>query len=122
MTKKPISFVIAFVIYSLLAFGSHNVSAAEYPLQQKLEQCETAFKESRSKSATREQAGKARAKHFKLMIEILQHINDANVKAADEGRPLTPEELSNTVRVMGHLVEMLAKDHLAPKADWSYVY
>lgn len=122
MTKKLLSFVIAFAISGILALGSHNLSAAEYPLQQKLEQCETAFKQSRSKTVTREQAAKARAKHFGLMVEILQHINDANVKAADEGRPLTPEELSNSVRVMGHLVEMLAKDHMAPRAEWSYVY
>ena len=122
MTKKLLSFVIAFAISGILALGSHNLSAAEYPLQQKLEQCETAFKQSRSKTVTREQAAKARAKHFGLMVKILQHINDANVKAADEGRPLTPEELSNSVRVMGHLVEMLAKDHMAPRAEWSYVY
>ncbi len=122
MTKKLSSFVIAFVVSGILTLGSHNISAAEYPLQQKLEQCETAFKESRNKTATREQAGKARIKHFTLMVEILQHINDANVKAADEGRPLTAEELSNSVRVMGHLVEMLAKDHMSPTPAWSYEY
>ncbi len=122
MTKKLSLFVIAFAISGLLALSSHNLSAAETPLVQKLEQCEAAFKASRSKKATREEAAKARYEHFKLMVEILEDLNNINVKAADEGRPLTPEELSNSVRVMGHLVEMLAKDHMAPVQEWSYVY
>jgi len=122
MTKKLSLFVIAFAISGLLALSSHNLSAAETPLVQKLEQCEAAFQASRSKQATREEADKARYEHFKLMVEILEDLNNINVKAADEGRPLTPEELSNSVRVMGHLVEMLAKDHMAPVQEWSYVY
>lgn len=122
MTRKLSFFVIAFAISGILALSSHKLSAAEYPLEQKLEQCEAAFKASRDKSATREQAAKSHAKHLNLMVEILEHINEINVKAVDEGRPLTAEELSNSVRVMGHLVEMLAKDHMAPTYEWDYVY
>lgn len=122
MTKKLTSLVMAFAISSVLAFGSHNLSAAEDTLEQKLEQCEAAFKAMRSKSATREEASKARVKHLTLMVDILQNLNNTNVKAVDEGRPLTAEELSNNVRVMGHLLEMLAKDHMAPTQEWSYVY
>jgi len=122
MTKKLTSLVFAFAISSILALGSQTASAAEYPLAEKLEQCEMAFKAMHSKSATQEQAGKARVKHLTLMVEILQNLNSANVKAVDEGRPLTSKELSNNVRVMGHLVEMLAKDHMAPTPEWSYLY
>jgi len=122
MTRKLSTFVIAFAISGLLALSSHNLFAAEYPLEQKLEQCEAAFKASRSKTATREEAAKAHAKHLSLMVEILQNINNTNLKAVDEKRPLTAQELSNSVRVMGHLVEMLAKDHVAPTYEWSYVY
>jgi len=120
--NKLVSFFAAFAITGLLAFGSHNLSAAEASLDQKLEQCEIAFKTMHSKTATREEAAKARAKHLDLMIEIIQELNMANVKAADEGRPLTPKELSDNVRVMGHLLEMLAQDHKAPVQEWSYVY
>ena len=122
MTKKLTSFLFAFAISSVLALGSHNLSAAEYPIDKKLEQCDAAFKAMHSKTATREEAAKARVKHLTLMIEILKNLNDANVKAADEGRPLTPEELSRSVRVMGHLVEMLAKNHMAATPEWSYLY
>ncbi|VAW79035.1 hypothetical protein MNBD_GAMMA13-1768 [hydrothermal vent metagenome] len=122
MTKKLSSFVIAFAISSILALGSHNLSAAEYPIEKKLEQCDAAFKAMHSKTATREEATKARIKHLTLMVEILKNLNDANVKAADEGRPLTPKELSRSVRVMGHLVEMLAKSHMESTPEWSYLY
>ncbi len=122
MKNKLSSFVFACLIPGLFALASHTVLAADYPLEQKLQQCETAFKESRNNTATREQAAKARDQHLKLMAEILQHLNDANVKAADQGRPLTPEELSKNVRVMGHLTEMLVETHIAPSYDWSYVY
>ncbi len=122
MMNKLVSFFAAFAITGLLAFGSHNLSAAEASLDQKLEQCEIAFKTMRSKTSTREEAAKARAKHLSLMIEIIQELNNTNVEAADEDRSLTPKELSDNVRVMGHLLEMLAKDHMAPVQEWSYVY
>ena len=122
MTKKLSSFVMAFAISSLLALSSTNLFAADFPIEQKMKQCETAFKAMRSKTATREEAAKARAKHFTLMVEILKNLNDTNIKAADAGRPLSPKELSNSVRVMGHLLEMLAKDHMAETPEWSYLY
>ncbi len=122
MTKRLSSFVMAFAISSLLALSSTNLFAADYPLEKKMQQCETAFKAMRSKTSTREEAAKARTKHFTLMVEILKNLNDANVKAADAGRPLSPKELSNNVRVMGHLLEMLAKDHMAETPEWSYLY
>ncbi|VAW78345.1 hypothetical protein MNBD_GAMMA15-384 [hydrothermal vent metagenome] len=122
MTKKLTSFVFAFAISSLLALGSPGLSAAEYPIDEKLKQCETAFKAMQSKTATREQASKARVKHLELMVDILNNLNTANVKAVDAGRSLTAKELSNNVRVMGHLVEMLAKDHMTPEQEWSYLY
>ncbi len=122
MFRKPAHLLIATAFAAFMALGSRPLFAEEYPLAEKLQQCETAFKESRSKTATREDAAKARTRHIKLMVEILQHLNEQNVAAVDEDRVLTPEELSNNVRVMGHLIEMLAVDHMTPKYDWSYVY
>ena len=122
MTNKLSALVMAFAISGLLALGSPDLLAADASLTQKLEQCEAAFKESHSKTATREQAGKARAKHLTLMIEILGDLNSANVKAADQNRPLSADELSNNVRVMGRLVKMIAEDHIASSQEWSYVY
>ena len=114
--------LLAATLTGFLSLTGFSLSAAEFPMAEKLQQCQAAFKASRSKNATREEAAKAREKHIKLMVEILQTLNDQNVAAVDQGRSLTPEELSNNVRVMGHLIEMLAMDHMAPKYDWSYVY
>jgi len=122
MSSKLAHILIATAFTGFIALGSLSLSAAEFPMTEKLQQCETAFKASRSKTATREEAITARTRHMKLMMEILQHLNDQNVAAADEDRALTREELTNNVRVMGHLIEMLAADHMTPKYDWSYLY
>ncbi len=122
MSSKLTQILISSIFTGCLAFGSPSLSAEEYPMMEKLKQCEAAFKASRNKTATREEAGKSRTMHIKLMVEILQKLNEQNVEAVDEGRVLAAEELSNNVRVMGHLIEMLAVDHMAPAYDWSYVY
>ncbi len=123
MSSKLVRILFAAALTSFLSLGSLSLSAAEkYPIAEKLKQCEMHFKASRSKTATRDESAKARIKHIELMVEILQNLNDQNVTAADENRPLTSEELSNNVRVMGHLVEMLAVDHMPATADWSYLY
>lgn len=122
MSSKLSSIVLAATMAGLLGLNSNSLSAADFPIEEKLQQCEAAFKASRSETATRAEAAKARQSHFKLMVEILQNLNDQNVAAVDQNRPLSPKELTNNIRVMGHLIEMLAADHVAPTADWSYVY
>ncbi len=120
MNRKSLSAVLFVAGLSLLT--SSVGLAAEYPLEQKLQQCDQAFAQSRDSGATREQAAKARVKHLKLMAEILQNLNDENGRAAANGKPLSVEQLSKNVRVLGHLNEMLVNYHLAPSYDWSYVY
>jgi len=105
-----------------LGLGSQSVQAEKYPLQQKLQQCEQQFKASRNKSATREQAAKARVTHFKLMLDILEHLNDQNTALVDQGKSLSSEAVTENIRVMGHLLEMLAKEQFEPQAEWSYLY
>lgn len=122
MPRNITSIVLAASFAAFLSLGSGSLSAADYPLEQKLQQCEAAFKASRSKTATREQASKARAQHFELMVDILQHLNNENVATLDQGKTLTAKQLTNNVRVMGHLLEMLAADHLGAQLDWSYLY
>ncbi|HED19369.1 MAG TPA: hypothetical protein ENI74_07710 [Gammaproteobacteria bacterium] len=123
MSSKLVRILFAAALTGFLSLGSLSLSAADkYPMAEKLKQCEMNFKAARSKTATQEQAAVAREKHMKLMVEILQHLNTRNVTASKENRPLTPEELSNNVKVMGHLLEMLAIDHLPATPDWSYLY
>ena len=122
MPNQLVRYLSAVAFTAFLSLTGFSSFAAEFPMAEKLQQCEAAFKASRSKTATREEAAKAREEHIKLMVEILQNLNNLNVAADDQGRALTPEELSNNVRVMGHLIEMLAVDHMAPKYDWSYIY
>lgn len=122
MFKLPVPVVFAVVISMLSALGSAPLYAEEFPLNEKLKQCSMAFKESRNSKATREEAIKAREEHIKLMVEILQNLNKRNVAAAEQNEPLSPKDASDNIRVMGHLMEMLAADHMRPDYDWSFVY
>jgi len=122
MSNKLVRILLAVAFTSFLSLGSHSLFAAEYPFIEKLKQCEAAFKESRNKSVTQEEGAKAREKHIRLTMEILKKLNTQNIDASDQGRPLTPEELSINVRVMGHLIQMLAVDQLEPEGDWFDLY
>jgi len=116
MNTKSIS--IAILLFTLAASGfSIEATATPYPLTEKLQQCETAFKNAHSGKTTQVEAAKARQKHMKLVREILQQMNLRNTGLADKGEPLSQKEVMQNLTVMGRLLEMLAADHQAPQAD-----
>jgi len=116
------SSVAVAAIIGVLSLSSGALFAAEYPMEQKLQECNAAFKAAHKKDISREEAAKAKAEHVKLMVDILRNLNEQNTAAADQGKPLSPVQVSNNVRVMGHLLEMLAADHMPEGAEWSYLY
>lgn len=97
--------LLAVTLAAFLGFSGSNLPAADISLDEKLQQCETAFKASRSKTATREEAAKARQNQFKPMVKILQDRNKQNVASVNQNKPLTPTQLTNNIRVMGHLID-----------------
>ena len=122
MFKLTVPVIFAVVISVLSSLGASPLYAAESSLDEKLKQCSIAFKAAHDGNATRAEATKARDKHIKLMAEILAEMNQRNMRASEQNKPLTPEEASDNIRVMGHLMSMLAADHMAPDYDWSWVY
>jgi len=122
MFKLSVPVIFAVVISVLSSLGAAPLYADEFPLDEKLKQCSIAFKASRDSKATRKEAIEARKKHIELMVEILQNLNERNVAAAEQNKPLSAMDASDNIRVMGHLMEMLAADHMRPDYDWSFVY
>jgi hypothetical protein len=54
---------------------------------------------------------------FLRVLSAAAFTGSQSITAADQGRPLTPEELSINSRVMGRLIHMLAINQLAPESD-----
>jgi len=109
--------LLAAAFTSFLSLGSHSLYAADYPFMERLQQCEIALKSSRNPTLTQVDIAEAREKHFKLVIEILKNLNEQSIAAVNQGKPLTPEQLTINSRVMGHLIHMLAINQLAPETD-----
>ncbi|GEM_PF-1671946 len=122
MRNHLISAVLATALILPFGLAGQVAQADDYPLKEKLAQCEAQFKAAHSKNMTREQAARARQKHFQLMVEILDHLNQQNMASVDAGKNLSPEQVTENIRVMGHLLEMMAKDHIGPKLEWDYTY
>ncbi len=122
MFKLTVPVIFAVVISVLSSLGASPLYAAESSLDEKLKQCSIAFKAAHSADATRKEASEARKKHIKLMAEILEEMNQRNMAAAEQNKPLSAREASDNIRVMGHLMSMLAADHMRPDYDWSWVY
>ncbi len=103
---------------------SGNVLAAEkFDIDAKLEQCRAAYNDAHSGKMSVAEAGRAQQKHMKLMQEILKNLNKRNSKASlKTGEALTDAEIIQNLRVMGHLLEMIAGAHQQPKIEWNYAY
>lgn len=117
MPNKLLNALLTATLAGFLGLGSHSLAAAEYSFMEQLKQCETALKASRNPSLSQADGAKEREKHFRLVIDILKNLNEQSIAAANEGRALTPEELSIQTRVMGHMIHMLAINQLAPEKD-----
>ncbi len=118
MFNRLTTYMTAIAFALTISFTGNVAWAGEYPMQQKLKQCEAQFKISRDKNITRNEASIARSKHLNMMVDILQHLNDQNMAKSNRNEPLSPQVVIENFRVMGHLLQMLAKDRLAPQPDY----
>jgi len=95
--------------------------AKDFPMQEKLQQCEAAFEKMQSGKMSQANAWNARKQHKQLVREILDNLNkrNANVSIAT-GEVLSGEEILNNFKVMGRLLAMLAAEHPADTDEWGY--
>ena len=93
---------------------SGNVIASEkFSMEDKLQQCEAAFKNSHSGNISQSSAAEARSEHRQLMLEILENMNMRNTEISTKtGDVMSNEEIVNNLRVMGRMLEMLATLHV----------
>ena len=124
MKKIVITKLLPILLVSGAILSPGISQAAEaYPMDAKLQQCEVAFKAAHSGKLTVAESNKARQEHMKLVMEILQNLNQRNTEVdTTTGESLTQKEIVNNFRVMGRLLEMLAVDHQEPKVEWNYAY
>lgn len=110
----------ALIILSTLFITSSSF-ASDYPLKEKLQQCEAAFDKMHSGELSQEQAWKLRREHKKLVKEILASLNKHNhaiLKSKDH--TMTSEEILDNFIVMGSLLEMLASENLRLTDEFGY--
>ena len=113
-------------LYSALALLatfsiSGNSLAADYPLQEKLQQCESAFEKMHSGDLTQEEAWKMRREHKVLVSEILGELNQRNHDTlASKDASMSSEEILDNFIIIGSLLEMLATEDLRMSDEWGY--
>ncbi len=107
----------------MIAGFSMNVHAGPLSLEEKLNQCQTAFDKAHSGDLSQADAAKARREHMVLAREILEDLNKRNA-AVDTagGEVLSQQEILDNLRVMGRLLEMQVIDLQGTTPEWSYVY
>ncbi len=103
------------VFFASLLYTNESM-ANDFPLHEKLEKCEAAFKQAQSGKLSQEEAWIARREHQKLAREILADLNKENAKI----KTISNEDILNNLRVMGRLLEMLSTDHPTLKDEWGY--
>lgn len=100
---------------------SSNSLAADYPLQEKLQQCEAAFEKMHSGDLTQEEAWKVRREHKVLVSQLLGILNQRNHDALESKDPsMSSEEILNNFIIIGSLLEMLATENLRVSDEWGY--
>lgn len=122
MNTRSITKMLGVAVISLAA-GAYatGVWAESYPLDSKLEQCEAEFAKAHSGNISQAEAAKARNLHLDLVEEILVELNKRNSSVStDTGEVLSQHEILNNLRVMGHLMEMMAAEHRGATLEWSY--
>lgn len=118
MQKPHVLLIIGLVAGFIPVLYGTNASAGEFPLTEKLEQCQNAYKLAHSKDTPQVQAAEAKLKHIALMRDILIHLNKKNANAQN----LSDKEVLDNIRVMGHLMEMLVVNHLPDSNEEWYLY
>ena len=124
MNTRPITRLLTvLIIPAVIAGFSMNVHAGPLSLQEKLNQCQTAFDKAHSGDLTQAEAATARREHVVLAREILEDLNKRNAAVETaSGKVLSQQEILDNLRVMGRLLEMLVIDHQGTTPEWSYVY
>ena len=100
---------------------SANSLAADYPLEDKLQQCQAAFEKMHSGDLSQDEAWKVRREHKMLVKEILEDLNKRNhdiLKSKD--RAMSSDEVVSNLVVIGSLLEMLATENLRTTDEWGY--
>ena len=113
--KAPL---LAVIFAGLLGLYGPTALAEVDDLGKKVQQCEALFKQAHSPDVSQKEAREAEQKHFKLMIEILGEMNARN--AAQE--EMSSEQMKDNMRVMGRLLEMLARRSVPNTTAPSYLY
>ncbi len=117
LSKQWLSvFVLSTAVFFTGLFYVNSSHANDFPMHDKLEQCEAAFDQAQSGKLTQEEAWIARREHKKLAKEILISLNKRNA----EIKTISNEEILNNLKVMGRLLEMLSTDHPVMNDEWGY--
>lgn len=110
----------ALVLLSPILVSGISV-AGDYPLEEKLQQCEVAFQKMHSGELTQDETWQARSEHKKLVKEILEYLNKRNHEVLNsKDHTLSAEEILNNVVVIGSLLEMMATEDLRMTDEWGY--
>ena len=92
-------------------------------VQKEMQAMDKAYKTANNPKVLQGDAEKARQEAITLARHILRHLNtrsdSVNIK---EGGQLSPTEVLLSIRVMGHLLDLLASEHQPHEDAWSYVY
>lgn len=100
---------------------STNGLAADYPFEEKLQQCQAAFEKMHSGDLSQEEAWNMRREHKKLVQEILSSLNRHNHAILNSEDPaMSSDEILNNLVVIGSLLEMLATENLRRTDEWGY--
>ena len=110
LDKKHLMSVL--ILSGTMALSGNIIAGEKFPMEDKLQQCEMAFKKAHSGNTSQDVGSEARIEHRKLMLEILENINLRNTEISTKsGEGMSNEEIVNNLRVMGRLLEMLAIMH-----------
>ena len=121
LDKKQLMSVL--ILSGAMVLSGNIIAGEKFPMEDKLQQCETAFKNAHSGKISQADAAYARSEHRKLTLEILQNLNMRNTEISTKtGEVMSNEEIVNNFRVMGRLLEMLAIWHQPPKVPYEQLY
>lgn len=109
------------IVFFAAAVASGNSDAEEFPLAEKLQQCEAVFAQMHSGNLSQEKAWKMRRQHKKQVKEILAHLNKRNHEAmTSQSGEMSARQMTENLVVIGSLLEMLAAENLRVTDEWGY--
>ncbi len=110
---------IAFASFLSLTAGAPMVAGAQdtAALDNALEQCKTAYERARDLKTSQQESAEAYEQYRTALLDILEELNKIHHASPEE--PLSREQLSHSVRVMGEVLEMLVNP---PPARSGYLF